>query len=370
MQTKSRVDRDGALAALPIHFDLPAHAIPLDTFVCTAEQVAVIIASLNRELFDGKLKYEILVLPPQEGTFKSSIGVKLFAGWIAVWTFTESDIGQAFIRGLTLKEPAQWAEQAGSAIRDQIVSNNDDETIGETVDASTDDKAKCHAAAEFIVDATKSFLQTDVAELETVGITTTRFRDGYSARNEFYEACVATPDIRAVGFEDEPIFPIDRSDFAHLQVALPPAREEDDEPWHTDLVDLKVTSPNWEREDRQRSWKARDAQGRERLFRIEDEQFWGLVKAERLNIHIMDTIKVQWAFHGKASSPKNIRVLRVLKFNDDVLSEPLDENALDAILGAFSEIETAQGDLFADRGAELSSGNHPTTKIISVRSVS
>jgi len=339
--------KDGVLAVLPIHFNLPAHAIPLDTFVRTAERAETIIASLNRELFDGKLKYEILVLPPQEGSFKSKIGVYLFGGWLAVWTFTESDVGQAFIRGLTLQEPAHWAEQAGSAIREQIVSDEEDKAIEEADEAPEDDEAKCLAAAEFLVETTKSFLQTDVAELESVGITTTRFRDGFAARNEFYEACAATPDIRAVGFEDEPVFPIDRRDFARLQVVLPPVKDEDDEPWQTAIVDLKVTSPNWEREDRQRSWKAKDAKGRERLFRIEDEQFWGLVKTERLNIHIMDTITVQWAFQGKASSPKNIRVLRVLKFNDDVLSEPLDENALDAILGDYTVADSNQADLFS-----------------------
>ena len=59
---------------------------------------------------------------------------------------------------------------------------------------------------------------------------------------------------------------------------------------------------------------------------------------------------MQWAFQGKAGSPKNIRVLRILKFNDDVLSEPLDDNALTAVLGTFSEIDTDQGDLFAERG--------------------
>lgn len=352
MQEKSSLNKDGALAILPIHFDLPAHAIPLNTFVRTAEQAATIIDSLNRELFDGKLKYEILVLPPQEGSFKTKIGVFLFGGWIAVWSFTESDIGKAFIRGLTLREPAQWAEQAGSALREQIVSDDEDTTADEVDAAPEDDEVKCHAAADFLVDATKSFLQTDVAELESAGITTTRFRDGYSARNEFYEACAATPDIRAVGFEDEPVFPINRSDFARLQVVLPPMKDEDDEPWQTAIVDLKVTSPNWEREDRQRSWKAKDAKGRERLFRIEDEQFWELVKAEQLNIHIMDTIKVQWAFQGKVKSPKNIRVLRVLEFNGDALSDPLNENALFAILGNFSSFEDRQTDLFTYNNAE------------------
>lgn len=237
IQSKSR--RDGALAILPIHFDLPAHAIPLDTFVRTAEQTEAIIVSLNRELFDGKLKYEILVLPAQEGSFKSKIGVYLFGGWLAVWTFTESDIGQPFIRGLTLQEPAHWAEEVGSAIREQIVSDEDDEAIEEADETPADDIVKCFAAAEFLVETTKTFLQIHVTELEAVGITTTRFRDGFAARNEFYEACAEKSEIRAVGFEDEPAFPINRSDLVRLQVVLPPVKDEDDEPWQTTIVDLK-----------------------------------------------------------------------------------------------------------------------------------
>lgn len=198
------------------------------------------------------------------------------------------------------------------------------------------------------MEATKSILQRDTSDLEQAGITTTRFRDAYEARNEFYLACADTRDLRAVGFEDGPVFPIDRSDFARLQVALPPAEDEDDEPWTTGIVDLKVTSPNWDRDDRHRFWKGKDAKGRERFFRIEDEHFWQLVKAERLSIHIIDTIRAQWAYQGKANSPKNIRVLRVLEFNGEILSEELDENALDAILGAYSTADDGQQDLFND----------------------
>jgi hypothetical protein len=107
-----------------------------------------------------------------------------------------------------------------------------------------------------------------------------------------------------------------------------------------------VTSPNWDRDDRQRVWKGRDSKGRERYFRIDDEHFWTLVKAEQLSIHIIDTIKVQWAFRGTMRSPKRIRVLKVLEFNDEVLSEPLDDNALSTILGLHSASPDGQGDLF------------------------
>ncbi|MCF8708523.1 hypothetical protein L3X40_11585 [Rhizorhapis sp. SPR117] len=81
---------------------------------------------------------------------------------------------------------------------------------------------------------------------------------------------------------------------------------------------------------------------------FDDEHFWSLVNAAQLSIHIIDTIKVQWAFHGKADNPKAIRVLRVLEFNDEVLSAPLDDNALSAILGRYTKTSDGQGSLFGD----------------------
>lgn len=112
---------------------------------------------------------------------------------------------------------------------------------------------------------------------------------------------------------------------------------------------LKVTSPNWDREDRQRQWKGKDGHGRERYFRIDDEHFWSLVKADQLSTHIIDTIKVQWTFQGKAESPKNCRVLKVLEFNGAILSHPLDDNALRAIVGLYERVSVDQGDLFERR---------------------
>ncbi|WP_156528608.1 hypothetical protein [Sinorhizobium glycinis] len=353
MAEASETTMDSLRSTFTIHFDVPGHEIPLSTFVRTAEDTAAIVASLNKLLFEGQLKYEILVLPPEHGSFKSRIGLAILAGWGAVWSFTESDIGQAFVEGLTAHPPAYWARQLGEGIRDQLAAAPDDSSPeeedgqeGESVDDS--DEIRCRFSGAIVIEATKSFLQSDTDRLEKAGITISRFREAYAARNDFYNTCAELPDLRAIGFEDEPVFPISRSDFFHLQVALPPAPDDADEPWTVGIVDLKVTSPNWDREDRQRFWKGKDGKGRERLFRIEDEHFWVLVKAERLSIHIIDTIKVQWAFQGKAGSPKNIRVLMVLEFNGEILSEALDKNALNAILGAFSKIEDTQGDLFND----------------------
>lgn len=51
--------------------------------------------------------------------------------------------------------------------------------------------------------------------------------------------------------------------------------------------------------------------------------------------------------NNSGNPPKNIRVLPVLEFNGDVLCEPLDENALDAILGDYTVADSNQADLFS-----------------------
>lgn len=148
-----------------------------------------------------------------------------------------------------------------------------------------------------------------------------------------------------MGFEEAETFPIKRRDFARLQVLLPPKDPPAvDPPWEVEITTLKVTSPNWDREDRQRQWKGRDLKNRERFFRIEDEQFWHLLHAQKLNPSIIDTIKVQWAYVGHQR--RNARVLRVVQFNETILGEPLDDNALRALLGEYNQESDHEDDLF------------------------
>ncbi len=201
------------------------------------------------------------------------------------------------------------------------------------------------AAAEILVELAADFLQADTNSLQSSGITVDRYKDAYDARNQFYEACIHTPGLQGVGFSEAPIFPVQRADFVRLQVPMPP-KEDEPEPWIAGLTILKVTSPNWNRDDKWRQWKGRDPKGRDRFFRIDDEHFWLLVRQERLNPHIIDTIKVQWAFQGTHENPRNAKVLRVLMYNDESLAEPLDDRALDAILGAFTPVVDDQPDLF------------------------
>lgn len=320
---------------------MPGHQIPLATFVRTSEQTEALILSLNKELFDGQLQFELVVLPAEEGSFLTRLGLIVAAGWAGVWTFTESDIGKAFMKGLTDHEPAYWAEMAGKTVKVAIedFAETDDVEIAKSV-------SDCDVAAKIVATTATSFLQVPNAKLEHVGITSGRFRAAYEAKNAFYDACTATPKLRAIGFNESPEFPISRDDFSRLQVILPPKEDELDHPWFVATVLLKVTSPNWDRDDRSRHWKGKDAQGRDRYFRIEDEEFWARVSAETISIHIIDTMRVQLAFQGRLEQPKNSRVMRVLEFNGVDLAQPLSDEALFANLGRLEELSHDQGDLF------------------------
>lgn len=317
---------------------MPGHALPLETFVSTSEQAEAIIDSFNRELFGGQLRIQIDVLPPEEGSFLTRLRIVMLGGFGLVWLFSESDIGKAFIRGLTDHEPAYWAEIVGRTAK----ANLDDALLPEAQGHSLE--TECESL--ILGTMTRSFLEKDAQALERVGVSIPRFREAYEARNSFYEACQATEGLRAIGFREEPLFPIDRAAFSRLQVVLPPPTEEPEPPWQVDTFVFRVTSPNWDREDRSRQWKARDGQRRERYFRIEDEEFWERVRNGTIETHILDQMKVQMAFQGAADQPRNCRVLRVLEFNGTELAAPLDDNSLVAQLGRLERVSSEQGSLF------------------------
>lgn len=355
---------DGTIEVLPIHFDVPAHYIPLRTFINTASHAEEIVASLNAEWFAGELDYEVVVIPPKPGSFLIGLGIAVVAGVAGSWKFLHSDVGKAFVRGLTGKEPADWGEYAGKQIRECLtkktvaVANTSDDLAVSAVQpkAVVLEPAEQEALVQktttsiILVESTKTILVKELSELRRIGVDTQRFRETYEARNEFYQACWQEKELRAIGFDESNQFPIDRKDFARLQVPLE-ARDEvpEVEPSTVELTSVTVTSPNWDRRDATRTWRGKDASGKYRYFKVNDESFWALADANGLNLQGLDTMKVQWAFQGRGRQSKNFRVLRVLDYNGHHLADPYEDAALDGILGAHTKSGSNQDDLFARR---------------------
>ena len=328
------------IGVIALHFDVPGHYLPLETFVETAIHTKSVIDGLNVRLFEGHLKIDLFILPPDVGSFKTKLGVAIVAGFGAVNYFCESYIGKPLIEGLTNHEPAYWAKEAGKYLRTKLLEFDNSGRA-----TPTEEDTRTQFETTIVTEATKSFLQADEMDLRAIDMSPRHLREAYEARNKFYQACAADQQIRALGFEESPNFPIRRKDFARLQVNLPPKEPAPEELlWEVEITVLKVTSPNWDRDDKNRHWKGRDHNNRERFFRIDDEQFWLRVHTKKLNPLIIDTIKVQWAFVGQHR--RNARVLRVLQYNGEVLADPLDDNALRALLGNYNQKQDGEPDFF------------------------
>lgn len=339
---------DGRSDRLYIHFDVSDHFLKLDTFIKTAESARKVIDALDETFFNGSLEYELIVLPPAEGTFLSKLAVWVSGGTAAVFGFLNTDVGSAYVEGLTGRTPAEWAQSFGEDHRARIDSvleeseTLDDENGFDSIEGPPE---ACKEAAQIVVAMARGVLEKSPDELQKVGMEIGALPDAVDARADFFAACIEDRGIKRVGFTSDDNFPIPRNSFPER--AQKPARKpKDEEPleWSVSIESIYVTSPNWDKEDQKtRQWKGKDQIRRDCYFMIEDAEFWHKVKHKALNVEVLDNLKVQWAFQNTDGRPKNRRVLRVLEFNGYKLAEPLPQAAVRAILGLYSEYEAHIG---------------------------
>ncbi len=357
---------EGRSDRLFIHFDVEGHFLKLDTFIQTAESAREIIAAIDQTFFKGELKYELIVLPPDDGSFLTKFGVLVAAG-TAAFGILNTDIGAAYVEGLTGKAPVEWAKELGQDHRVRVQDAYEmieprEEPSQETTQPtppsptstkSESDQAACRTSAKIIVAMARGVLEKETDELNRIGMNVGNLFDALDARAKFYSACIKDSDVSRIGFTPDDEFPIPRKSFPErAQKPTPPDIEEDPSEWAVAIESIYVTSPNWDEEDQKtRQWKGKDQIRRDCYFVIEDAEFWGLVKVKSLHVEVLDNLKVQWAYQIKEGRPKNRRVLRVLEFNGDKLADPLMPDAIRAVLGSFSAMSAPRGEptLFDDR---------------------
>lgn len=323
-------DQFGPLEGIiPLHFNVLEHNIPLGLFIDSARSAQSIIDNFNSEFFGKQLKYELRVVAPQPGGLIELLQVIVPVA-APVWAFLCTDIGAAYIKGLTGHEPVYWAERLGE----------------KTKKLSEVDKKKLSKV--LIALMVLGFLQKDTTELQRVGLGLDKFREAYTARNTVYEACIANPEVHGLGFDMSHDFPFSRADFPRFIVDLPtpPQKPEPEEysRWKVETVDLVVNSPNWKR-DNNRKWQGSTTERQDISFMIEDDAFWHHVRIKDIQPDINDNMCVQWAYPEGQPKPSNVRVLRVLTYNGTHISTPLSDMELQLALGIYSTIEQ-KPDLF------------------------
>ncbi|WP_025661827.1 hypothetical protein [Rhizobium sp. IBUN] len=316
---------------LYFHFDVKNHFLKLETFIQTADSARKVVTSLNETFFQKSLQYELVVLPPEEGSFLTRLAVWVGAVPAAAFAFANTDVGAAYIEGLTGRPPIEWAKEFGEMSGDAV------KVFYETLNSKEKPPGEpsCHPAAKIVVAMTKGVLESDSEKLKKLGMENGPLVGAMDARAEFYAACINDKDVNRVGFLPDNDFPIPRSSFAE-RAQKPPRKGAEEEPpeWIVSIEDIYVTSPNWDKDDQHvRNWKGKDQSHRDCYFVIDDAQFWYLVRTKNLHVDVLDNLKVQWACQIINGRAKNRRVIRVLEYNGNNLAEPLPPDALDAILG-------------------------------------
>jgi len=355
---------------LYIHFNVDDHFLKLETFVKTAESAQRIMAALDDTFFQGTLEYELIVLPPEPGSFLSRLGLWVGGGITSLFAFANTEIGSTYIETLTGEPPTYWAERVGQHNREMLEDIEEwvdglppEEVEGLNPDASSagpkssalpllEGEEACMVGAKIVVEMTRGMLDRDTTELERLGMDTGSLPDAIDARGDFYHACLEDGQVKSIGFTPEDHFPIPRNSFPERAIK-PTRREKDDDekPWHVSVESIYVTSPNWDREDQKtRNWKGKDSIRRDCYFVVEDAEFWHHVRQKDLSVDVLDNLKVQWAHQEMNGRVRNRRVLRVLEFNGDKLADPLTPEAIRAILGEFSSavVHRDQRSLFGD----------------------
>jgi hypothetical protein len=215
--------RQKNLQIITLHFNVPDHYLNLDDFISSARATEKILSDFNSNLFDGKLKYELVVLPPAPGTLKERLGIKVTTAAACVLL---GAMGPEFTSGVIKSLTGKSVFELG-----QLVGESSLDLLDEV-----DKIWSKNLAAIFLSEAAKGFFQTYTDDLEKNGITRNKYSQAYQARNEFYESCYRSKEIKSIGFDDTDEFPIERRDFAKYIVEIPENKEDDNEIWEWEIT--------------------------------------------------------------------------------------------------------------------------------------
>ena len=214
----ARWEFEGQSDRLFIHFDVQEHFLKLDTFIRTANSARGVIEALDKTFFQGSLEYELIVLPPESGTFLSKIALWISGGAATVFAFANTEIGSAYIEGLNGKSPSHWANQLGEKTQSLLLDASElieDDLIPKVnvspkhgvQPISPADEAVCLASAKIIIAMTRGVLEKSTEQLNIIGMEVGNLTDALEARADFFSACIDDRTVRRIGFTSEEDFP-------------------------------------------------------------------------------------------------------------------------------------------------------------------
>lgn len=200
------------LVKFHIHYDVDDHFIPMSDFLVAANAAQKIIDDLNRQILGGKLRYQLVIIPPEDGTFLKTIGIIATA-------VTLNSVVYPIVSDYVLGAFEELAQHKPS------------------------DYGKNHMRA--LKDLTTGFLSKEVEELEKCIPHELNLDKAFKGKTDFYLSCQGNDKIKGIGFDSTNRFPIRNNDFSK-HISKDRTRNIDSD---FIIYDLIVTSPVIENKD-------------------------------------------------------------------------------------------------------------------------
>lgn len=163
-----------------IHFDVENHFIPMNDFLTASTSAQKIVDDLNKQILGGQLRYQLVVIPPEEGTFLKTVGIIVTATVLnAAVVPIASDYVLGAFEGIAEHKPSDYGQDHGRALRDL--------TVG--------------------------FFSKEVEELEKCIPYELNLDRAFKAKTDFYISCQNNDDINGLGFDNTKRFPVRHDQF-------------------------------------------------------------------------------------------------------------------------------------------------------------
>ncbi|PCJ02807.1 MAG: hypothetical protein COB14_00915 [Alphaproteobacteria bacterium] len=171
---------DDDLIKFHIHYDVNDHFISMSDFLTASKSAERIINDLNVQFLGGDLKYKLVIVPPDDGTFLKTIGILAF-------TVIASNVVVPIVQDYALGAFEELAQNAPSHYGQQ------------------------HMKA--LKDLTTGFFSKEVEELDRIIPHNLNLDRAFKAKSDFYISCQKSELINGIGFDTTKVFPIRHSDF-------------------------------------------------------------------------------------------------------------------------------------------------------------
>lgn len=325
---------------LLVHFDTTEHFISVEEFCKTAKTIDEIAHILNRQMFNGAIKFTTYVKPPENGGFQE------------VFNFL-SHHGPDIVIGV-MAQPlvdAVLEETIGKDLKDSfraLIRTGINSVKSVPEDIHHDITVSIPFALKLLSELTKSYLIRKPIDILKVDPKNVIGSEASRVKTQFYTMCARSNRIKGIGFSKKHNFLIKREDFVK-QIGLDPIQTDIIQRRY-ELHEVTIIAPV-NVQDSKVQWRTEDKHnGKKVSFFMADETFrneffGGLypLKETKKDDEMLVYVEYTTTTHPNGKKYEKRQAIKVYRFNDRKLAEVPESIKLNT---SYLNANPNQGELF------------------------